>query len=418
MVIKPSVLSLSNLSSLELWIVGSCIFAGMITERLLLPAVVVIVAVMGVNIITRGYFTRTPFDLAVLGLLFMIAVTIVITALPDITRPQVYRLIAGIGLFYAIINWGNTYHKLQKISVYIIIAGSFLAVFGLVNTRWILDKLPLLPGSLYTSLPRLLSDTIHPNVLAGNLIILIPVILSFPLFNWRDLGSKERFIYLSGSFFCTLVVFFTQSRGAIFAILILLACLVSLRWRYGWLVIVLLVVFTAFILSSYGVSSLIDTQNLSGDSAAKLEGRIEIWSRGLYMVADFPFTGTGMGLYGYMADTLYPFFINAPDSVPHAHNLFLQIAVDLGLPGLISWLSAYLIALITSWILYYKNRGNIWLAGYAAGLFTSQVALGVHGLTNSVTWGMVKPAPIVWGLWGMIIGAWMIYARSNHNPPA
>jgi len=47
-----------------------------------------------------------------------------------------------------------------------------------------------------------------------------------------------------------------------------------------------------------------------------------------------------------------------------------------------------------------KSQGNAWLLGLGAGLLAAQAALVVHGLTDAVTWGMVRSAPVVWLIWG------------------
>jgi putative inorganic carbon (HCO3(-)) transporter len=152
----------------------------------------------------------------------------------------------------------------------------------------------------------------------------------------------------------------------------------------------------------------------SGVSLGGLEGRIEVWSRAIYMIQDFPITGVGLGLFGDIADNLYPFFLNPPGSVPHAHNLYLQIAVDVGIPGLIAWLSILSIVLALSWQLYRSGRmmRDNWTAGLGAGLLCSQLALLTHGLLDAVTWGAVRPVPIVWALWGLTCAAW-IYTRKK-----
>ena len=99
----------------------------------------------------------------------------------------------------------------------------------------------------------------------------------------------------------------------------------------------------------------------------------------------------------------------------HAHNLFLQIAVDLGLPGLIAWLFIWLLAMAFAWRQYHRGReiGSGWAAGLGAGLLASQVALGVHGLVDAVTWGQVRPAPLVWGLWGLTFAGWNVLQQSS-----
>jgi O-antigen ligase len=64
-------------------------------------------------------------------------------------------------------------------------------------------------------------------------------------------------------------------------------------------------------------------------SDGTLASRLEVWQRGWMMVQDFAFTGIGIGTFNVVAHALYPFFIAAPDElVPHAHNQFLEVAVD------------------------------------------------------------------------------------------
>ena len=146
-------------------------------------------------------------------------------------------------------------------------------------------------------------------------------------------------------------------------------------------------------------------------SLGGMQGRVEIWSRALYMIQDFPFTGIGMGSFGDVVDILYPLFLNAPGNVPHAHNLFFQVAVDLGIPGLIAWLSILLIMILISWLVYKAGYidGNNLIRGVGAGLLGSLLALAVQGIVDSVTWGMVRPAPIVWVLWGLAVASWNLF---------
>ena len=87
--------------------------------------------------------------------------------------------------------------------------------------------------------------------------------------------------------------------------------------------------------------------------------RLEIWSRALYMLQDFPFTGIGMGAFRQVANLLYPFFLAGPDAeIPHAHNIFLQVGVDLGLPGLIAWLALLILVCVCAWLVYRRGHGH------------------------------------------------------------
>jgi O-antigen ligase len=90
-----------------------------------------------------------------------------------------------------------------------------------------------------------------------------------------------------------------------------------------------------------------------GYSLDSLGARLEIWSRAVYGLEDFPLTGMGMNTFREVVHVLYPFFTISPDlDIAHAHNEFLQAGLDLGLPGLIAYLSLYLISfwmLLKSW---------------------------------------------------------------------
>jgi putative inorganic carbon (HCO3(-)) transporter len=145
-----------------------------------------------------------------------------------------------------------------------------------------------------------------------------------------------------------------------------------------------------------------------------LESRVEIWSRALYGIQDFPFTGMGMNLFRRVVPLLYPLFTVSPDiDIVHAHNEFLQAALDLGVPGLIAFAAIYLGA---AWMLR-----RIWVnAGYGllAPRLTRALALGlgsglaghlVYGLFDAVALG-ARPGALFWILLGLIGG---LYAQTR-----
>lgn len=129
---------------------------------------------------------RTPADWAIFLLILMIPVTLWATALPEKTLPQVYRLLAGIALYYAIVNWANTLARLRWLEWALIAAGLLLAVIAPFSVQWSINKLSFFPDAVYSRFPLFVEDTVHPNVMAGSLIILLPLPLAWLLF------TKER----------------------------------------------------------------------------------------------------------------------------------------------------------------------------------------------------------------------------------
>jgi putative inorganic carbon (HCO3(-)) transporter len=349
----------------------------------------------------------------------MIPVTLWATALPEITIPQVYRLALGILFFYSLINWTDRSKNLGWVISGILLAGFGLAGVAVFSVQFVTSKLAFIPTEIYQRFELLVSDTIHPNVMAGSILIIIPIGAALLLFTWRSMKVWQTIAVSISTVMMTGMLVLTQSRGAIIGLGAALLVLVILRWRWGWIALPISAVAIGIATYQIGINELLELIS-SGVSIQGVEGRVEIWSRATYMIQDFSFSGIGMGSYMEVADLLYPFFLAAPGKITHAHNLFLQIAVDLGIPGLIGWLSVFLGVSTCAWMLYRcgKKNGNKWAEGLGAGFLGCQLALIFHGLMDAVTWGMVRPAPLVWGLWGTTLAAWflLVVQKSPDEP--
>ena len=93
-------------------------------------------------------------------------------------------------------------------------------------------------------------------------------------------------------------------------------------------------------------------------------------------------------------------FVGSPSFV-HAHNLYLQIGLDTGLPGLIAWLAIVLniLVLLISAVSYPRHK-SAW--PLAAGTLGGIVAMLIHGLLDAVTWG-TKLAFYPWILFALAV---------------
>lgn len=407
--------------SLEIWLVGLLVFAGLFSTRVLPWAVFLAGGFWLVRWVAYGHLSvRTPADLGILALLLMIPVTLWTTALPDVTRILVYRLLCGVALYYAIVNWSTTFTRLRLLMFGIISVGLLLAVYGMVSVQWVAGRLALLQSTLYAHLPLLASDRVNPNVMAGSLVVLVPFAPSSLLFAWPQLQRPYRVLAAFATVVVVGVLAATQSRSALLALLMILVVMMSLRgaegmaaaWtrRRAWLVALTLAlaggIAVGWLVVS-GAARLAFEVLMSSSTLGGLEDRLQVWSRTLYMIQDFPLTGIGMGSFQRATDLLYPLFIAPGGSITHAHNLFLQVAADLGLPGLVAWLSILSLVVAVSWRVYQLGRvtGDSWLAGLGVGLLCSQVALVVHGIANVSVWGEIRAAPIVWAVWGLAMAS-------------
>jgi putative inorganic carbon (HCO3(-)) transporter len=356
---------------------------------------------------------RTPGDLPIVLLLFMAVLSWWITPLPQVTTPQVYRLLSGVALYYAIVNTSMTHQSLRQLVWIISLGGLALSLLAPLSVDWPLGKLPLIPAEIYQRFAVLVADSVHPNVIAGILALLLPVPLAWILFCWRELRGFEWVLGALSLVGMSGVVLLSLSRGAWMAIALAVLALVVLRWRWGWVFVVLSLIAASLEVYWLGAARVLDVL-IASKTVGSMNARLEIWSRAIDMILDFPFTGIGLGAFQPLADRLYPFLMFQPGHDFHAHNLFLQIAVDLGVPGLLAWLWAFLVATLSAGKAYHggNERRDPFLKALGAGLLASQIALLVHGMTDAVTWGMVRPAPLVWALWGIAVAA-SLYLRNS-----
>lgn len=406
---------LLTLLDIEIWLAGAVVLLSMLWSHLLLWA---LVGMGGLWLIRRwrlGIWTRrTPLDFSILILVFLLPITALVSTQPETTLLQSLRLLVGIAFFYAIVNWGQTIARLRLLLSSFLIANLGLILLAFFSVEWTTFKIPFIPPTFYERMAVLVEDTVNANVLAGSLIVLVPISLGIFFTPQKNHFSNLRWLgglLLAGNL---MILLLTQSRSALIALAVVLVIFVLLRWRRGWYLL----------LSGFGISGLIVLftwpaamrwmyQVSSGYLG--IDERLEIWSRGLLIVRDFPFTGIGMGSFSTVASRLYPFFSKEPETLSHAHNLFLQIAVDLGIPGLIAWLSVVIILFWISWRLYDLGRKLGESQAQMLGLvfLASLIALSVHGLSDAVTWGMVRSAPLVWALWGTTVVSWRVLRPQN-----
>jgi hypothetical protein len=145
-----------------------------------------------------------------------------------------------------------------------------------------------------------------------------------------------------------------------------------------------------------------------------IAGRVEIWNRALYAIQDFPFTGCGLGTFRRVVHILYPLFLASPDfDIAHAHNIFLQTALDLGLPGLVAYLALLGIALATCWRC--ARRGGPLVRATALGLAAGLVGLHVYGLADAVALGS-KPGVAFWFALGLIAALPRVVEQERREP--
>jgi len=392
----------------ELIPVAAMVAAATVSERFLLPALVIIAALALVRWASSArLIPRTPLDLGVAGLILMSGVSLAITALPDKSQPQALRLWIGIGLLYSLAAWVTSARRAETLGLAAGLFAGLLALVALVSVQWIADKLRIVNFAFLNRLPELVGDRVHPNVMAGNLAILLPFPLAVAFFSQKRFHWALRGFFLLVGLGVGVVIVLTQSRGAVLAVAAALFLMVWLysAWVGGALTVLGLGVLAYAFFSGYDfVRAFYWLVAFGGDT---LGIRAEIWSRALFMLHDFSFTGVGIGSFTDVMNMLYPLRAT-PVEIGHAHQIFLQVGVDLGLPGLVAWCACLLAAIACAVDLFLEGRklNSGWRSMIGAGVLASMAALLVHGMTDAVTWG-TRAEVLTWAVWGICAGGWV-----------
>ena len=178
-----------------------------------------------------------------------------------------------------------------------------------------------------------------------------------------------------------LVLLLSQSCSGLVGLAASLAVLVLGPWRWGrWILITLVTIVLALFLTAPLGEFLLRTDDatrvVTVDGGINVAIRFEVWEQAFYGIQDFPFTGMGLGTFRQIVTMLYPMFLVPPTyDIAHAHNFFLQTALDFGLPGLVAMLAIYMVALIQcSWL--YRNAWVFGMAEYSAIGLTAALVTG------------------------------------------
>ena len=108
--------------------------------------------------------------------------------------------------------------------------------------------------------------------------------------------------------------------------------------------------------------------------------RLAHWQAAADMARDDPWTGGGFGNYG-AAYSDYD-LINFPDALGHAHNYYLNLLSEVGLPGLLAYGLFWLVLVGQS--IRFAQRAAWPERGIVVGLLAAWTALAVHHLVDKL----------------------------------
>jgi O-antigen ligase len=405
-------------------------------------------------IVFRRIWTSTPLN-------YLLIAFIALTAFNFNNAPYarndywvlVCRPLLGIWIYLYMVDHARTWGTLQWLAIATVTMSLAVAVVSLITTEWHMDKsgdLAFIINALprfewrnldWSGLPLWLQQRItlppinemllafNPNEVAGALTFIAPLMAGLAIGNPYPYSSDKapsqtklwtgiRITAGIAFVIAMLSLFVGQSRFALAGVLgalILIVMLIvpDMLWKsVGLGIIGLLILLQAALLFNWLPSSTDSTgaNSLSGRDQESVSSRLDLWSTAAEMMFDYPLTGTGMSMFRTAVNEpqyQIEFYVRRGTTPPHAHNEWLQMGADLGIPGFLMFLAMQAVVLWMLWEGWHGNHphGRIVAVAVLGGL----LAHGVYGLGDAITlWD--RFSFILWWLVGLA-GAQYVLAR-------
>jgi putative inorganic carbon (HCO3(-)) transporter len=382
------------------------------------------------RVATGQFVVPTPFDIPIVVLLGMTGVGQLISADPAFSLAKSAGVVLGVGTYYAVV--AAAQGRAGWWTAFLLFLGMNVGVAGisLFATAWG-NKFPLFEPFL-ALLPRLIEtlpgsppEGFNPNGVAGIFLFGLPLFLMVALSRhgtlFEGLGRFRLLLRVGiivATFLIGLLFIATQSRAGYISLAVAIMGLVILP-RPRWMAISLLIGVVAvalFWVSPYRqpVVERFSAESIEGGALTSLAGRFLLWNRAVTAIGDFPVTGVGLGMFRFVQPHRYPLYTVPPQAdVGHAHNQFLQAALDVGLPGMVAfavlWGGAFLMGAKVIW-----QRRDALLYPAMVGLMAGWVGhfiwagIEVHALGSKGGW--------FWW-WALALMTATYHLSITHQPP-
>ena len=324
---------------------------------------------------------------------------------PSLSAPRFWSLILGL---LAYVEFARAYRSIRQaraFAILLILATLGVTAIALLGADWTSARL-IDPVGFYRHLPSLIHglpgsgaeavDLINLRWLGITLGFLIPVPLA--VFAWGPEASRLRTLAGLTAGLAFLMLALTQSLQGLFGLAAGGFFLLVWRWRrLAWIGLAGLLAGSLLLLLIYRGVWILPVFRLDNFVGLGVSLRLDIWSRAWAMLKDMPLTGAGLNNFPAQIRNFYPGIVIGNE--PHAHQLYLQTALDLGLPGLLAFLYAiglWFWRLSENYRLTDDRLGRSLYLGLAAGV----IAYLAHGFLDALMLG-AKPGLLLWIMLGL-----------------
>ncbi|TEU12783.1 MAG: hypothetical protein E3J21_20240 [Anaerolineales bacterium] len=364
--------------------------------------------------LSQGYLTRrTPLDVPIL--LFLLSALVGLWPSYDLalSLPLFLMIVGGVALYYLLVNNCTTKH-----SKHILSAGSLLLGLA-VSVYFIIQPGHLVTGRIF---PEAWALQLHPNSVATFLEGMIPLALAMTIAEKRP--WPRVFYGLCAATFA-LALLMTASQGAWVALALCGIIWLCTRFHRMGMVFAVIMPISVVVPGAYLVfnnAASLNSIPIVGTTLVSLfarPDRLEVYRNSLYLIQDFLFTGIGLGDVFAMVYSRYALLIRVP-FLTYSHNLFLEIWLDQGVLGVISFLS-----LIAAFYLFVRrvlsHLSRIEEKAPSAvfqGCWLGVTATLIHGLFDARQYADSWTLPVLFVLLGLAVGTGLGIVQTGRNTPS
>jgi O-antigen ligase len=243
-------------------------------------------------------------------------------------------ILVPIGIFVTLTNIKIKYSKMILFIHLIILSGIVLSLYSIY--------LVFVIGSINVRLSSIWADV---NIVAAYYMIIFFILFTFIVHKENNVQLVSYVILLIP---VSLALFATQSRNAWLALVISLTLYVIRKPRA---VLPTIVVIGIFLSQFYSIilDRFLSIKYFSSDMSSL--GRIQAWFASVIIIKDHLLFGSGFNAFDFMKNAVFDNYII---DLPHSHNTYLRLLLELGLFGFIPYISFFFLALLYSFKL--KNK--------------------------------------------------------------
>ena len=359
----------------------------------------------------RHFFTRTPLDLPLLAFIAWIAVTIPFAVAPLYSLKEFTKLLQQVLIFYVVVQFFKDDRHRTRLTWMLVGGLAVVSAYGVFQFKDLLGAMPQ-EGEL------MLVESVTPGEvwLTTYLVMLIPLGLATA---WCDGRTSVRRIGLGVTVLATLCLLLTYSRAGLLALLCEMAvvawCMKRRTVVIGMAASALVVVLGSAALFQYDVAVRGGWKARSGSAlpladTGTLALRWEAWKFTAEQVSGHWLVGVGFGkdkqkeIYGRSPDAQEG---TGPARFPGTHNTFLDIALGVGLPGLILfvWLMGRILG--KAFAVFHRTDDP------TAKAIALGVGVGVAGLAVRLMFDHMLIGTLALQFWVLVALAMVVYTDAS-----